>query len=217
MASRESVFLAAYDAGGSALVLLGNSPSLTGRPPSPEGLQIRGIIALESPLWSLYREESSQIPGLPPNAGWFPSVRHGLKQWFLQWKPKKITGLKPVPELSLPLLLLVSPRAWESKHRARYEAVFAAFDAARAAAVLAAAPGAGPLDYSDIPVRYPLVSAFFWRGSSGPGGGAREAPGKTADIITHFAVQILEAGAAGASSLLQTTPLPPGSRWEQRN
>ena len=99
IASRDAVFLAGYDAGGSALILSSNSfapaaaqgNNLSGRFSSPGQIRIRGIIAIESPLWSLYREEAAEEPVLPPNAGWFQSVQHGFKTWLTERRPKKIS------------------------------------------------------------------------------------------------------------------------------
>jgi hypothetical protein len=188
LASGDAVFLAGYDAGGSALILLGDSLSLDRR----GGIKIRGLIAIESPLWSVYREDALNIPDLPPDAGWFESVRHGLNRWLQEMKPKKIAGPGQIPELSIPLLFLVSDQSRESEYQSgQYQALFGTFKAARGPAVLASADGAGPLDYSDFPVRYPIISALF------PGHREKlrnnlDAPGETAEIITRFAAGILE-------------------------
>jgi len=202
IASRSAVFLAGYDAGGSALVLPGNSFS------NFSEIQIRGLIAIESPLWSMYRAETPEIPPLSPEAGWLESVRYGLKRWFEDMKPKKITGVGQVPELTIPVLFLTSGRERDSRHQALYRC----FEAAPAHSVLASADGAGPLDYSDFPVRYPLITAFF-RGRQKKVWNNIDAPAGTADIITAFAAQAAEGGAA---SPLKNAPLPKGIQFSYR-
>ena len=182
IASRNAVFLAGHDAGGSALVLMGNSLPLT-----MGGIKIRGIIAIESYLWSIYREEAPEILPLPPDAGWFLSVRHGLGSWYQSAKPKRITGMAPIPELSIPLLLLVSDRSLEPKHAdGRYSALLKIYKAARGPASLVSSDGAGPLHYSDFPVSYPIITALL-SGSQKQVWNNNETPARTAEIIAAFA------------------------------
>ena len=204
IASPVALFLAGYDAGGSALILRGNTLS-----------RIRGLIAIESPLWSLYREEALDIPDPPPDEGgfngWFQSIRYGLNRWFLMKKAKKITGLARLPELSRPLLILVSDKSRENKYRdGKYLALLRVFESARGRAMLASADGAGPLDYSDFPAKYPLITALL------PGRGKRvwnmsEAPAHTAAIIGYFAASVLD---PQERSSLKNIALPPGVRVE---
>jgi len=209
IASRDAVFLAGYDAGGSALVLLADSFS---------GINISGLIAIESPLWSVYRADTPEIPPLSADAGWLESVRYSLNRWFQEMKPRKITGLGQVPVLSIPVLFLTSDRERDFNYQetsytgSRYLALHRCFEAARFPSVLASADGAGPLDYSDFPVRYPLITAFF-------GGHQRthrdniDAPAGTAAIITNFAIR---AAGGGAASALKSAPLPEGIRFTYR-
>ena len=216
-ASADAIFFAGYDAGGSALVLLGNSPSID----NARGIKIRGLIAIESPLWSLYREELFDDPPLPPDSPWFSSVRYGLNRWLWGIKPKKIAGLGQIPELSRPLLFLVSDRIRDDKYRdKKYGALRKCFDAARSSALLVSVDGAGPLDYSDFPGMYPLIAAFYsgagkpaWNraGSAEPA----DAPGGTARIIANFAAGALEADGSKNVSL-RKMPFPKGVRVEVR-
>ena len=187
VASRDAVFLAGYDAAGSAVILQGNSFSR-------EGIQIRGLVAIESYLWSSYREEVPSIPILPPDAEWLTSVQHGLKRWFLEMKPKKITGLGHIPEVSSPILFLVSDRGRVPD--GRYYAMFRTYEAAIGPAILISADGAGMFDYSDVPVKYPLVAAIF-HGRERSAWGRTENPSITAEIISGFAASVLNAGGAG--------------------
>ena len=228
IASSDAVFLAGYDAGGSALILLGNSltmtrtagSSLPNRAFSPGGLNIRGLIVIETQLWSVYREKALKISDPPPGTGgfrgWFQSIRYSLNRWYLEMQPKKLAGLGQIPELSAPVLFLVSDKCRENKYRdGRYLALFRSFNAARGPAVLASADGAGPLDYSDFPVTYPLITALF-PGRLKPARSNLEAPAVTAGIISYFAARVLEAQ-EGEPSPLGKASLPAGVLVESRN
>ena len=208
-ASRDAVFLAGYDAGGSALVLSGFNGAIPG-----DTIRIRGLVAIESPLWSLYREETLGPANPPPDAGgfagWFQSLRYGLNRWFLEMKPKKITGLGQVPKLSTPFLFLVSDRSREKKYQnGNYLALLKTFEAGiRGSVILASADGAGPLDYSDFPVRYPLISALF-PGIGKPASAKVRLPGTCAGIISWFAATALRTQGLDPSPLREAS-LPPG-------
>ena len=214
LASPDAVFFAGYDAGGSALVLLSNSLSFGGMTGTPfpgravsSDIKIRGLIAIESSLWSVYQEEIFHIPDLPPDSGWFESVRYGLSRWFWEMKSKKITALGQIPELSTPLLFLVSDRSRKSESGrsphglSGYRALFEAFQAARGPAVLVSVDGAGPLAYSDFPIRYPLINVFF-PGHTKTGRDDLEILELSAGIITKFAAGILETSPLRSPSLL---------------
>ena len=191
IASRDAVFLAGYDAGGSALLLTSNSfQDVSLNLQSGAGqIKIRGIIAIESYLWSLCQEEISGLPVLPPEADWLTSVQHGLNRWYLEMKQKKITGLTQIPRLSFPLLFLISDRGREPD--SRYLAAFKTFEASRGPAVFISADGAGLFDYSDFPARYPLLTAIF-RGRNKSAWNSPDAPAGTAEIIAGFAAMILK-------------------------
>jgi len=218
IASADAVFLAGYGAGGSALLLLEGSLSF--------GLNIRGLIAIESSLWSAFREYGSQTlvpaPGTPtvvipyqeapPAAGWFNAVRQDIGRRISEMGPQRIAGLEQVPRLSTPVLFMVSDRSRDSVYQSgRYRALLETFRSARSLAVLASADGAGPLDFSDIPVRYPIISALFPGLMEVP---LRNigAPAKTAAVITNFADRIL-----GEASTLQRQSSPAGFQIESRN
>ena len=216
LASPGAVFLAGYDAGGSALVLLSNFLSFGGMTGSSfadkdvsSGIKIRGLIAIESYLWSVYREETLHIPDLPPDSGWFESIKYSFNRWFWEMKSKKITTLGQIPEISIPFLFMVSDRSRGSDYRSgRYRALFGAFQAVRGPAVLVSVDGAGPLAYSDFPVRYPLVNIFF-PGRMKTVRDDLEIMDVGTGIIAKFAAGILAAGGetsgvtaqAGTSSL----------------
>jgi hypothetical protein len=202
LAAREQVFLAAYDYGASALALLAGNPAFALTRPA-----VRGVIAVESPLWFLYREENRQYRELPAGAGWFKSVWNGIGNWFASLKPRKITGLGEIPAANIPILFLVSDRALDTKRRdGSYGAVFMFLGAAKKPSALAAIPGAGPLDYAGFPAKYPLLSRL-WAGRGKRLWQAGEAAAGTARIIANFASLILNNEWGVLSPAAE--PLPP--------
>ena len=223
IASPDAVFLAGYDAGGSALILrdvssertVGSNRTVSSdRTVGSNRLRIRGCIAIESFLWSLYGEEKREEPELPPDAAWFASVKHGLMLWLSNMKPKKISGPVQAPDLSSPFLFLVSDKSRESKLRnGRYLAFYRSYEAAQSYAVMAFADGTGPLDYSDFPFRYPLLSALS-RGRLKYSWNDPGAPAETAKIITSFALSVLD---ADERSLLEKTSLSRGVSFTPNN
>jgi hypothetical protein len=190
-ADRERIFLAGCGDGGAALLLLAGERDFAARFPG-----VRGIIAVESPILTALRGETPEAPAAPsPNRNWFRATWAGLSTWVRGLKPQRISGIEPIAGPAVPLLLLVSDTAFDrSRHIRRYTTVWRVFEAAEKPAILAAAPGAGPLDYSDVPQKYPLYAALF------PGEPkARNAalpPGAAAALMANFAALLLE-GAAG--------------------
>jgi len=217
VASRDAVFFAGYDTGGSALILLENFiEDFIEDFISASAIKVRALIAIEAPLWSLYAEEVNQIPEIPADASWFQSVKLGAYRWLMEIKPGKITGMTHIPELSVPTLFLISDwsrgtatgrqRRSSGTRPGRYDALFKCFDSARGQASLVSADGAGPLDYSDFPARYPIIT-FIMRGRSAaawnfsfsnfslnsPAWNADSAPAQSAAIITNFAESVFRA------------------------
>jgi hypothetical protein len=199
------IFIGGYDASGSALALLGGTPEFARNNPG-----IKGLVVIESPLWSLFREEERIIQILPPGAGWFLSVKTGISRWFAGLKPKKIAGLGEIPRLNFPTLFLVSDRALAGRD-GQYAAVYSVLRSAKMPAALVIAGGAGPLDYAGFPSRYPVLSLLYrgrekevWRDADFSGG--------TAQIITNFAALIMEAD--GMPNLLRKASLPQGVHIE---
>jgi hypothetical protein len=198
-AAEEDIFLGAYGAGASSLVLLAGDPVFVRSNP-----KVKGMIAVEPPLWSLFREEERQSKSLPPDFSWFESVKSGLRNWIASLKPGKIAGLGEIPGAEISVLFLVSDRALGSPQTEHYKAVYGSLQAARKASALAAVSGAGPFDYAGFPSKYPLLSLIF-SGRSQSAWSAREAAGGTARIITNFAALLTDAplssgGNSGGSS-----------------
>jgi len=202
IASRNAVFLAGYDAGGGALILAGNSLL----PESLAGIKILGLIAIDSYLWSVYRRETPDVSVLPPDADWLTSVQHGLNRWFLNIRPRHITGFGQIPRLTKPVLFLVSEK--ERSSGSRRQAMLSSFEIARGPTLMISADGAGPFAYSDLPVKYPILAALL-RGQEKPAWNNLNAPSRTAGIITGFAASVLNS-AGEDSSILENTPLPAG-------
>jgi hypothetical protein len=211
IAGRDSVFLGAYDAGASALLMLsGDRDFVRNRP------FIKGIIAVEPPLWSLFTEEVREYEEPPPGASWFRRLRAGLGRRLDSLKSKKTVGPAAVPRPGYPLLIAASDRVLDDPPARRYEAVRLYLQASGQPVVLAAMDGAGPLDYSDFPLKYPLISAFF-PGRKREAFDPREAAGGTAAIIARFAFRVLEAEVPAFRGLYAPPELPANVRIESNN
>jgi hypothetical protein len=184
-----NIFLAGYGAGGGALIALASSPNFAAENPG-----VRGIISVEGPVFSAFREEAPPPP-LPPR-GILRDIPARIAGWFSRFRAKKIAGPGPGLVPGLPLLCIVSDRAFEDRHRkGRYAALFAMLRAAREPVALAAVPGAGPLDYSEIPEKHPIYRRFF-PGGSGDIWKDRDFPGGTASLMANFAA-LFQEGRAG--------------------
>jgi hypothetical protein len=149
---------------------------------------IKGVIAIEPSLW-------------PAPAGGEPPGSVAADSRIPPWQ-------------GYPLLLLASDRILDGSPGRQYEAIRLCMESALSPVILAALEGAGPLDYSDFPLRYPLVSAFFpgrRRGAFVP----REAAAAAASLIARFAFRALEA----ENPDLQGVPpeLPANIHIESRN
>ncbi|AEF83329.1 hypothetical protein TREAZ_1986 [Leadbettera azotonutricia ZAS-9] len=200
-ASAGQIFIGGYDASGSALVLLGGNPEFTRNNP-----EVKGLLAMESPLWSLFREEERVFNPLPPDSGWFLSVKTGIGHWFAGLKPKKIAGLGETPRVNFPMLFMMSDKALTAQGKdGQYAAVYSALRSCREPSALAVADGAGPLDYAGFPSRYPVLSLLYrgrgkevWRDADFANG--------TAQIIANFAALVLDAD--GIANPLRKIALP---------
>jgi hypothetical protein len=187
-AGRNTVFLAGYGAGGAALTYLSGQDDFAALYP-----QIKGIIAVEAPLFSSM-ESDSRLPPLPEDtAALFTRFTVFARLFFTG----KITHIENIPNSLLPALFIVSDRVIQNRD-GRYETILRALAASQNNALLAAIPGAGPLDYSNSPQYYPILSYLF------PGASETESqaagPEITASLITNFAALVL----AEESSLIKT-------------
>jgi hypothetical protein len=188
---RNTIFLAGYGSGGAALTYLSGQEDFAARYP-----QVKGIITVEAPLFSSMASD----PPYPPEES--PSFFTRVKLFFHQFFPKEITHIENIPRPLLPALFIVSDRVIQDRD-GRYETILRALGASQNTSLLAAVPGAGPLDYSNSPRYYPILSFLF------PGDADTESQAAGAEVtallITNFAALILS-GEEDTSSLL-TTPL----------
>jgi hypothetical protein len=203
---RSAVFLAGYDAGGAALLELAGAPDFAARYPA-----VKGLIAVESPLLSVLRAEMPPIP--PPQDNWFIAFWLRIRSQAAALLPQRISGIGEVPHPAVPVCFILSDRAMESRHRNdRYATILKVLHNATMPAILVAAAGAGPLDYSDIPEKYPLYRVFrsgsTWSRSLSWGGHGSE---ETAALMTNFASAILSRGSKGTASVPSRIPLRPQS------
>jgi hypothetical protein len=188
------LFLVGWGSGGSALHYLAAEQAppagrlASGRTETGRILDgVRGLVAVESRLWSVWE------PELPPAAETGPAenlLERGLEaagRWFARFRPEKIRGPGEVESPAIPLLYLVSDRAFEEEG-GDYGALFAGLENARHPVALAALEGAGPLDYGDFPAEYPLYSVLFPGGAAGRFDGlfTRNPAEDTAAIIARF-------------------------------
>jgi hypothetical protein len=194
-AEKGALFLVGWGAGGSALHYLAAEqrppagrfvPRRAGAGRALEG--VFGLVMVESRLWSLWEPELLPADEAAPARN---PLRRGLEiagRWFARFRPEKIRGPGAVEAPAIPLLYLVSDRAFEEQDGGDYGALFAGLRSARHPAALAALEGAGPLDYGDFPAEYPLYSVLFPGGPAHRFGGlfTRNPLEDTAAIIARF-------------------------------
>jgi hypothetical protein len=189
------VLLAGYGAGGSALAYLADQSSFIAA-----NSNVRGVVAIESRLWSAYLPEPRTALAVPTAEGTFQEkIRHywtEIVNRLNSMRPQRVSRRGPLPgaELSgsgLPVLYLVSGRALDSSQGQKpYQAVFDALRSGSGPVAIAAIEGAGPLDYQDYPLTHPIYS-FLLPGLKGAQQSA-EPVSDTAGIIGNFASLLLE-------------------------
>jgi hypothetical protein len=183
---KNCVFLAGYGAGGAALVGFTAAPDFSAR-----FGQVKGIIALESPLYSSIEGDPPPPPPLPVENPVIAFFR-GTGFFFQSLVPRKATGIGTVPRPEIPLMFVVSDRVIQER-AGRYETILKTFYAARGPALVASLSGAGPFDYSDSPRLYPVYSFLFRGGKTDRVRAAPEYPDITAALIANFAAFIMAA------------------------
>lgn len=206
-ADGDCIFLAGYGAGGAALLQIAGSPGFTRQYPA-----VKGLAAVESPILSALREPDQPPPSPLRLEGWFRSLSQAIRTRTAELGPRKLSGAAELPAPGVPALLLLSDRALNTRHReTRYATLIPLLQEMKEPAILAAVRGAGPLDYSDVPRKYPLYRVLFpgtgklhaaggrLRPSGGrlrPSAGFETAGGglMSAALIANFAAVILERG-----------------------
>ncbi|MDR2313631.1 MAG: hypothetical protein LBE02_03785 [Spirochaetaceae bacterium] len=180
----DAVFLAGYGAAGAALTVLAGQSDFI----ETYG-QIRGIIALEGPILTSLAGDPPPPPPPPPAnpAGAF--FRHG-GNFIRGFVPRKITRIENIPQPKLPILFILSGKVIQNRS-GRYETILRTLGASKDLALLAAAPWAGPFDYSGSPEYYPIYSVLF-RGIGHSAGSLQAGPELTASLISNFAALLLD-------------------------
>lgn len=197
------LFLVGYGAGGSALIMLAGSAGFSVR-----NANVKGIAAVESRLWSVFRSDPPVLSVVSAGAPWHKRFRTGAENWFAGLKTRRITGLEPLPRPGIPLLCLVSDRALapvggvsgkvggnteENPYRALLETLRRSgrTNTALAPAAAAVIEGAGPLDYYAYPLSHPVYS-FFFPGLKQDARKSTNPVEDTISVICNFAVMLLE-------------------------
>jgi hypothetical protein len=179
---RDLVFVAGFGAGGAAAITLASEAGFAGRNPA-----VRGIVGLESPVLSALKLEPPQTLAISKaETGRLQLIVADLRVRLANLAPRKLTGVDSPPLPEVPALYVLSDRALQTRHRERrYQSVLESFRRGTSPAALAMAPGAGPLDYSDVPEKYPLLSLLF-PGSAAPIWGREDYLPGIAALIANF-------------------------------
>jgi dienelactone hydrolase len=196
--ARNRIFLVGYGAGGAAVTVLGGDLDFMARNPA-----IQGLISIEGPVLSILQKESPRQYTLSQKeTGWVPYIRGHFTAALANLGPVKITGIESgsLKAPAVPVLYIVSDRVMKAKYRdGRYSTIVESFRIGPTPALIAAVPGASPLDYSDLPVKYPLLK-FLIPGEGKPVWAGEEYPRNTAALIANFAVLVL----AGKGNIART-------------
>jgi len=137
----EPLYLVGYGSGGAAAVTY-----TTQHTDGP----VAGLINIEGPLFSVleFTEHEETVSGI-----------QGLLQKIT---PRSVSHIGTVPVLHKPLLIMVSDIVTDPKQRdRRYASLVQTMHQAESPVVLAALTGAGPFDYSDVTIQYPVYSALM--------------------------------------------------------
>jgi hypothetical protein len=183
---RDHVFIAGFGAGGAAAVSLAASPGFAAANPA-----VQGIIGLECPILSSLGQEPVKTVGVSrEEAGWLQFFRANLGNWIANLGPKRVTGIEKPPLPEVPAFYILSDRALNAQRREnRYLSIRESFRMGNSPAALAMVPGAGPLDYSDVPATYPLLSLLF-SGDTAPVWTREDYLHGTASLIINFAAAL---------------------------
>jgi hypothetical protein len=197
---KNCVFLAGYGAGGAALIGLSSVPEFAAR-----FKQVKGIIALESPLYSSV-EGDPPPPAPPPTENPVIAFFRGTGFFFRNLVPRKVTGIGTVPRPEIPVMFVVSDRVLRER-TGRYETILKTLYTARGPALVASLSGAEPFDYSDSPRVYPVYSFLFRGGKTGRVRVAPEYPDITAALMANFAAFIMAADSGFSTEFSEENPV----------
>ncbi|MCL2558313.1 MAG: hypothetical protein FWE09_07530 [Treponema sp.] len=194
-----AILFVGYDSGGSALAwMAGDNGFLARNAPT------LGAVAIGSKLWSSYRIAPRAIEPLT-DSGRLTRLRTNIGNWFAGLSAQRVSRTGSLPEAGLPILYLVSGRAFdEGRRQTAYQAVFDALEASAGPAAIVGIEGAGPFDYQDFPFTQPVLS-FLFPGLSGAQRSVRPID-DTAAIIGNFASRLLEIRAEWGAPVLPALP-----------
>ncbi|GHV29362.1 hypothetical protein AGMMS4952_14990 [Spirochaetia bacterium] len=183
---RDHIFIAGYGAGGAAAVSLAASPGFAAAHPA-----VQGIIGLECPILSSMEQEKVKTVGISrEEAGWLRFFLANLSNRIANLGPRKVKGIETPPLPEVPAFFILSDRALYARRRENgYMSVQMSFQMSASPAALAMVPGAGPLDYSDVPEKYPLLSRLF-SGDATPVWAREDYLDGTASLIINFAAAL---------------------------
>jgi hypothetical protein len=207
---RSVVFIAGYGAGGAAAASLSAEPGFAARNPS-----VRGIIGLESPILSALEQEPPRSPQTSRSQGGaLGSFLAALGDKIAGWGPKRVRGLGRIPHPEVPVLFILSDRAlsYSWRQEQRYLSVMETYRRAVNPAALVMVSGAGPLDYSDVPEKYPLLSRLL-SGNAAPLWAREEYLGGTAALIANFSAALVKTGAVKRTPLDRTIHVNANGAW----
>jgi hypothetical protein len=110
--------------------------------------------------------------------------------------------------MEVPSLFILSDRALSRSWRReqRYQSVIETYRKAVKPAALVMVSGAGPLDYSDVPEKYPLLSRLF-PGDAEPLWTREDYLSGTVSLIANFCAALLEDGATQRTPAIQRMAL----------
>ena len=175
------VLLLGYGAGGSALVLLAEDGRFIRRFPF-----VAGAIAVESSLLSFYKAQEGPHPAERAAGGSESFIEQkiaGFKSWSGRMKNEAVTVNTPPASLTFPLAFIMSDAFWGTDPR--YAPVKALIGENAAMTTLYTPPGAGAADFTDVPEKFPLLSALL-HGESGRAWAHYDSVAHTARIILDF-------------------------------
>jgi dienelactone hydrolase len=214
------IFIAGYGTGGGALIRAAGSPGFIRTYPG-----VKAVISIEGPVFSAFMGEPPPVSrAAEGDDSWVRALWAGITRWFSRLGSQKITGVGKIPRPQIPVLYMVSDKALVPRHRdGRYAAVFKALEGSREPAVLAVIPGAGPLDYSDIPEKFPFYRVLFPGRKQHPWK-RRNFARETAGLMTNFAALFLDDSPAAPprvlprrENLAKDIYLEAGGAWNFRN
>lgn len=170
---------------------------------------VLGVVAVEGTLLSSLVFETLRTGG--GEAG----LRGQLKRAAEALRPLGVVGVGKVPSPAVPVLFILSDRIKKIEERdGRYSAVLRVLRSARLPTLLVALDGAGPFDYSDMAVEYPLYSALVPGIASVPSAERSRYVADAAALIRNFAAIVATPAGPAAEPLRSPAHMEAGGAWK---